>query len=77
MRVRKEIAVTGDELTIPLPPEFKGSKTVVVTIERTGSEYKESYDAEMKRAAQDPGFMADLNQVMEDFKFIDSQDIDE
>lgn len=77
MRVRKEIKVAGDEIAFPLPPEFKGNKTVLVTIEDAPSTYEESYEDEMKRAVQDPGFMGGLHEVMEDFKFIDGQDIHE
>ena len=77
MRIQQVIPIAGNQIVMPLPQEFRGQKTLVVTLEDEAETAQESYEEEMKRAMQDSRFVADMHEVTDDFKFLDSQDIHE
>lgn len=65
--------VTDNKLVITLPPGFK-DKEVVVTIDDMPNGQKDKLLL-MRQAAQDPLYLADLNEVNDDFKTIDHETI--
>jgi len=71
MTYRQTIRVTDNTLVIKLPYEFK-DKQVVVTVDDMGSSQKDKLSL-MQQAAQDPMYLADLNDVNDDFKNIDHE----
>ena len=74
MTMTRICEVRNNQLVIPMPESYE-RRTVRVLIEDEVQE--ESYEDEMKRAMQDPRFLADMREVMEDFKYLDGQDIHE
>lgn len=71
MTYRQVYKVTDNTLVITLPYGFK-DKQVVVTIDDMAGGIKDKMTL-MKQAAQDPLYLADLNEVNEDFKNIDHE----
>jgi len=71
MTYRQVYKVTEDRLTITIPPAFK-DKQVTVTIDDMANGQKDKLSL-MKQAARDPLYLADLNEVNDDFKNIDHE----
>jgi hypothetical protein len=71
MTYRQTYKVTDNTLVITLPLAFK-DKQVVVTIDDMAGGQKDKWSL-MKQAAQDPLYLADLNEVNDDFKNIDHE----
>ena len=58
--------VVNNQVTITLPKEFKGKKQILVILDDQVGEYLRKLEL-MKLAADDPLFLADLQEVREDF----------
>ena len=71
MVYRKVYKVTNGSLNITIPPAFK-DKQVVVTIDDAPVSQKDKLSL-MEKAANDPLYLADLNEVNDDFKGIDHE----
>ena len=71
MTYRQTYKVTDNTLVITLPLAFK-DKQVVVTIDDMGVERKDKLSL-MKQASIDPLYLADLNEVNNDFSNIESK----
>lgn len=71
MTVKQIHKIKGDQLIIDLPESLKSSgKEVLVTIEDTTT-IQEKKIALMKKAANDPIFLKDLEDIKSDFESID------
>ncbi|MDO8966344.1 hypothetical protein [Algoriphagus sp.] len=71
MTVKQIHKIKGDQLIIDLPESLKSSgKEVLVTIEDTTT-IQEKKIALMKKAAKDPIFLKDLEDIKSDFESID------
>ena len=71
MTYRHVYRVKDNTLVIELPSSFKG-KEVVVTVDDTPTVQMEKMEL-MKQAAKDPMYLEDLNEVNDDFKYIDHE----
>lgn len=70
MTVKQIHKIKGDQLIIDLPESLRSSgKEVLVTIEDTTTIQKKI--ALMKKAAKDPIFLKDLEEIKSDFESID------
>lgn len=69
MTYRQTYKVTDNTLVITLPFAFR-DKQVVVTIDDMGVERNDKLSL-MKQASLDPLYLADMNEVNEDFKKAD------
>jgi hypothetical protein len=70
MTLRQIYPVENNRLIIDLPENFKGKKTVLVIVEDVKNSYEEKC-ALMKQAVNDPLYMADIEDAMDDFKYVD------
>ena len=69
MTVKQKHRIKGDQLIIELPEELKSSgKEIIVTIEDV-SESKMARIELMKKAATDPLFLKDIEEIFSDFEF--------
>jgi hypothetical protein len=71
MTYQQTIKVTDNTLIIKLPYEFK-DKQVVVTVDDMASGQRDKILL-MREAVKDPMYIADLNDVNDDFKNIDHE----
>jgi hypothetical protein len=72
MTIRQVCDINNNQLVINLPSDFKGKKRVVVTVDDLVDVYSEKL-LQLKRASNDPLFIADIKEVNDDFKTIDSE----
>jgi hypothetical protein len=71
MTVKQIHKINGDKLIIELPESLKSSgKEVLVTIEDTSTIQLKKIEL-MKKAANDPIFLKDLEEINSDFESID------
>lgn len=71
MTVKQIHKIKGDQLIIDLPESLKSSgKEVLVTIEDTSTIHEKKIEL-MKKAANDPIFLKDLEEINSDFESID------
>ncbi len=71
MTVRQKYRINGDQLIIELPEELKSSgKEIIVTIEDI-SDSKINKIELMKKAANDPLFLKDIEEIAVDFEISD------
>lgn len=71
MTVRQKYRIKGDQLIIELPEELKSSgKEIIVTIEDV-SDSKTNKVELMKKAANDPLFLKDIEEIAVDFEISD------
>ncbi|SEG49262.1 hypothetical protein [Algoriphagus boritolerans] len=71
MTVKQIHKIKGDQLIIDLPESLRSSgKEVLVTIEDTTTIHEKKI-ALMKKAAKDPIFLKDLEEIKSDFESID------
>jgi hypothetical protein len=71
MTVKQKYRIKGDQLIIDLPEDLKSSgKEIMVTIEDI-SESKMDKMELMKKAANDPLFLKDIEEVTVDFEITD------
>jgi hypothetical protein len=70
MTLRQIYTVKNNRLTIDLPAGMKNRKRVMVTVEDVVGSHDEKL-LMMAEAAKDPLFLADLEEVNDDFKDID------
>jgi hypothetical protein len=71
MTVRQKYRINGDQLIIELPEELKYSgKEIIVTIEDV-SDSKINKVELMKKAANDPLFLKDIEEIAVDFEISD------
>lgn len=69
MTVKQIHKIKGDQLIIDLPESLKSSgKEVLVTIEDTSTIHEKKIEL-MKKAANDPIFLKDLEEIKSDFAF--------
>ena len=69
MTVKQKFRIKGDRLIIELPEALKSSgKEIIVTIEDV-SESKMVRIELMKKAATDPLFLKDIEEISSDFEF--------
>jgi hypothetical protein len=62
------------ELRIQLPEEAAADgEAEVIILFPSASAAAPDLEAEMREAMQDPLFLADLDEVMEDFKYVDAE----
>jgi len=71
MTYRQVYTVTDNRVVIILPSAFK-DKQVVITVDDTLNTQKDNM-ALMSIAASDPQYLADLNEVNDDFNSIDHE----
>jgi hypothetical protein len=62
------------QLIIRLPDSFKSKKRVKVTVEDADDD-KASKIALLKKASKDPLFLSDIQEIQDDFKYADSEDL--
>jgi len=74
--LKKTLRIPKDrELRIKLPESFEIDKNVVITVkEEEKNEFEEKINS-IKEAVNDKLYMEDLKDVMDDFKYIDSENI--
>jgi hypothetical protein len=72
MILRQILDVKNNRVIIDLPQAFVGSKQVVVTLDNEVDE-RESKILLMKQAAEDPLFLADVQEIEDDFSFPDAE----
>jgi hypothetical protein len=69
MTVKQKYRIKGDQLIIELPEELKSSgKEILVTIEDVSESKMEKIEL-MKKAATDPLFLKDIEEISSDFEF--------
>lgn len=66
--------VTDNQLIISLPKEFKNKTKVLVTIDDV-TDSSATKLLLLKKAAMDPLFLADIEEVRNDFDPIDNEDL--
>lgn len=71
MTLRQIYTVKNNRLTIDLPVGMKNRKRVLVTVEDVASSRDEKL-LMMAEAAKDPLYLADLEEVNDDFKDIET-----
>jgi hypothetical protein len=71
MTYRQTVKVTDGTVVIKLPYEFKDKQVVVIVDDMAGVQ-KDKLSL-MQDAARDPMYLADLNDVNDDFKNIDHE----
>lgn len=64
----------NNQLIIELPDQFKMKKKVMVIIEDIDDEQEDKIDL-MKKASNDPLFLADIAEISADFENIDKESI--
>ncbi|MDQ3021569.1 MAG: hypothetical protein M3R36_13525 [Bacteroidota bacterium] len=70
--LKKTLRIPKDrELKIRLPDTFEIDKEVTVVIEQQISGDHKNKIELMKKAAKDPLFLQDVEEIMEDFKHVD------
>jgi len=62
------------QLIIRLPDSFKSKKRVKVTIEDADDD-KAAKIKLMKKASKDPLFLSDIQEIQNDFKYSDSEEL--
>lgn len=62
------------QLIIRLPDSFKSKKRVKVTVEDADDD-KATKIALLKKASKDPLFLSDIQEIQDDFKYADSEDL--
>lgn len=74
--LKKTLRIPKDrELRIKLPESFDINRKVVIVINEEGTNDFEERINSIKEAVNDKLFMEDLNEVMDDYKFIDSENL--
>jgi len=76
MTYRIVCEIKNNQVVITLPPNFEHKNQVVVYLEDESDSFQKKMDL-MRQASTDPLFLADLNEVAEDFDNIDSEHKDE
>jgi len=74
MTFEKTYEIKNNELTIKLPKKFKSIKKVRVIVEEVETKRDKKIRL-LKKAASDPLFNADIDDVKEDFRFSDKDGI--
>ena len=64
--------VKGNRVVVALPPYFTENKEVTITIDDALDVRSEKMNL-LKKAAQDPIFLADIREIQEDFENIDPE----
>lgn len=64
--------LNNNQLLIQLPDIFKNRKKVVIIIEDENEEYEKKIKL-LSQASNDPIFLADINEISNDFKNIDKE----
>ena len=72
MMLRQVYTINDNQLTIKLPDDFKNTKQVLVTIDDVVDTHSEKL-LQMKAAATDPLFLADIQETEADFAMIDHE----
>lgn len=72
MTYRIVCPVENNQVTLTLPPGFRGKKEVTVVIEDP-IESKVQKMAKLKQASSDPLFLADIQVIQHDFDFSDRE----
>ncbi len=62
------------QLIIRLPDSFKSKKRVKVTVEDADDD-KATKIALLKKASKDPLFLSDIQEIQDDFKYADSEEL--
>lgn len=74
MTFEKTYEIKNNELTIKLPKQFKLIKKVRVIVEEVENERDKKLKL-LKKAASDPLFNADIEEIKEDFHYSDKEAI--
>jgi hypothetical protein len=74
MTLKQIYSVENNRLIIDLPENFKGRQNVMVIVEDVKKSYEDKCDL-MKEATNDPLYLSDVKEVMNDFKFVDLENI--
>jgi hypothetical protein len=72
MTYRTTGRVKGNRVEVALPPYFPENKEVNITIDDVLDVRSEKMNL-LKKAAQDPIFLADIREIQEDFEDIDPE----
>jgi hypothetical protein len=64
----------NNQLIINLPDQFKRTRKVRVIIEDIDSEMENKINM-LKKASEDPLFLADIEEILADFKNIDNESV--
>ncbi len=71
MVVKKIYEVNNQsQILVNIPKQFRNKKKVMVIVEDTDEAKLEKLE-KMKRAAEDPLFQSDIDEITDDFKFSD------
>ena len=70
MTYRTTGRVKGNRVVVALPPYFPENKEVTITIDDALDVRTEKMNL-LKKAVQDPMFLADIREIQEDFEDID------
>lgn len=72
MTLKQICAVSNNQLIINLPESFKNKQRVLVIVDDNIDEANEKLML-LQQAATDPLFLADIQEIKEDFNFTDSE----
>jgi hypothetical protein len=75
MTVKQYCEIHNSQVIINLPKQFKNNKKVLVIIDDEVDERVIDKFYLLKKAANDPLFLADIEQVENDFKHIDTENV--
>jgi hypothetical protein len=74
MKVQQVFEVVENQIVITLPEGFEGKKKLLITIDDRVDEYLKKIEL-LKKAATDPLFLSDIQEVEEDFNFVDNEQL--
>ena len=73
MTVRQYCEIHNNQVVVQLPQSFKNNKKVLVIVDDNIDEIINDKFYLLKKAATDPLFLADIEEVESDFKNIDTE----
>jgi hypoxanthine phosphoribosyltransferase len=74
MTYRQVCSVDNNKVTITLPEDFKGKTKVVVVVDDLVDTKAQKFEL-LKKASNDPLFLADIKEIHEDFDAIDEENL--
>ncbi len=74
MTYRQVCSIENNKVTINLPDDFKEKKQVMVIVDDLTDTKAQKLEI-MKQASKDPIFLADINDVQDDFDSIDHESL--
>jgi hypothetical protein len=74
MTFRSVCSVNNNQVIVTLPPNFKGKSQVTVVVNDFVDNKKEKLEL-LKKAMKDPLFLADIQEIQDDFDSVDRHDL--